>query len=514
MQEPLPKKTADRLEKRIRSNPGARLPSIAALAKEFNVAKETMSKAIRVLVSRGIVRSIRGKGIQVTEQLLKESGVKIEDQSSEKRLFSKIKAAIEDGTYQVGSSLPKQDFFLLSENVGYNTIGAAYKLLSNEKLIHKQGRRWIVGPIRKKESPHVFSRKSDAPAILIITPWEFSMHGFFTSVHTIPFITVLGTELLRFGFKQHHLAMNHRPIGSMDVESRLSETRALIRSLGSRYKGALVHHGFVFESQHFSDLDAWIPELCSFKKPVVFFDSTGTSHHVSRKRYGLRDTLFRPYFDEYGAIEAALQTLVSLGHRTIGAPRVPTRGDRWMRQRISRTEEIAARMKERPEIVTAEIIEEFWHRKIIKRSGPSSEFTERLARDIREQHGDISPNPCDLRDALFSHTPSLASLLGNGVTAVLAPGDYIAYEFYQWLLTAGFRIPKDISLVSFDNSPESATRPVATIDFGFGRLGYLAAHLLIDDIPIQTGRYGEIPGPVSLVDNGSIGQARKRHLRI
>jgi DNA-binding LacI/PurR family transcriptional regulator len=70
----------------------------------------------------------------------------------------------------------------------------------------------------------------------------------------------------------------------------------------------------------------------------------------------------------------------------------------------------------------------------------------------------------------------------------------------------GLSVPRDVSIISFDNSVECRNFPVSTIDFGFSRLGYRAAHVFIGDIPVKADRYGNVPGICTLVDRGSIGK--------
>lgn len=48
--------------------PRRRIPSEAGLCEEFGVARPTARSAIRVLVERGLVVTVRGKGSYVAEQ--------------------------------------------------------------------------------------------------------------------------------------------------------------------------------------------------------------------------------------------------------------------------------------------------------------------------------------------------------------------------------------------------------------------------------------------------------------
>jgi DNA-binding LacI/PurR family transcriptional regulator len=89
----------------------------------------------------------------------------------------------------------------------------------------------------------------------------------------------------------------------------------------------------------------------------------------------------------------------------------------------------------------------------------------------------------------------------------MAMNDLMAREYYFWLKFLDIRIGKQVSLVSFDNLPDSVIYPVSTIDFGFARLGHCAAHIIVGDLPVKADRWGNIPGTCTLINRGSIGPA-------
>jgi GntR family transcriptional regulator len=68
--EPLYEQIADLLAARIADGtypPRRRIPSEAALCEEFDVARPTARAAVALLVDRGLVRTVRGKGTYVRE---------------------------------------------------------------------------------------------------------------------------------------------------------------------------------------------------------------------------------------------------------------------------------------------------------------------------------------------------------------------------------------------------------------------------------------------------------------
>jgi len=71
-----------------------------------------------------------------------------------------------------------------------------------------------------------------------------------------------------------------------------------------------------------------------------------------------------------------------------------------------------------------------------------------------------------------------------GVTAVFCANDQMALGLLRALSERGIRVPEDVSLVGFDDIPESAffLPPLTTVRQDFGELGRRALRLLVDRI--------------------------------
>lgn len=115
----------------------------------------------------------------------------------------------------------------------------------------------------------------------------------------------------------------------------------------------------------------------------------------------------------------------------------------------------------------------------------------------------------DINDELF------AELKERGVNAVTTFNDVLAVYFYQAALHRGIRIPQDMMLVGFDNSPVSdlLDRRIDTIDLGTSSLGFEAGQWLrevvIERQParIQEMVFGDyIPGQTIELPSGIAAQ--------
>lgn len=70
---PIPpyRQIADILRERIESGeipPGRRIPSLVELEQEFEVARDTLRKAVQVLKDEGLVETVTGMGVFVRER--------------------------------------------------------------------------------------------------------------------------------------------------------------------------------------------------------------------------------------------------------------------------------------------------------------------------------------------------------------------------------------------------------------------------------------------------------------
>lgn len=73
-------------------------------------------------------------------------------------------------------------------------------------------------------------------------------------------------------------------------------------------------------------------------------------------------------------------------------------------------------------------------------------------------------------------------------TAIFASNDQMAMGVYQVMEEEGIRIPEDISLIGFDNIPESKYLGLTTVDQFISEMGYTATEMLIkiiNGIPLE-----------------------------
>ena len=488
MKKPLFADIARKLVQQIKADPSMGLGSIGELAGQWNVCYATMQKAVAVLAQQDIIESHRGRRIRlpVCEPALRTT--------PGSRLAGQIRDAIKDGTYRVGQPLPKGDYFVQTRRVAYQTIAGAMRLLHGDGLIHKDGKRWVVGPHRQLKT----ALRSSAPTVLLVVPRTSDVVPFYSDQHLAPFSTHFSTELASFGIRLTVVPMYLSAAQEPDQVSGIEEAEKRTRRLGSQYQGALALMGLPE-----AGTDAWLEMLLSFKMPVVGFDYAGGDPIMTPKR-AFRTAWYRLFFDELSAVRMAIDKLADAGHRRIGFPNLARGTIDWATRRIEMARQCAASHECHPEILTIDHAESFWNPFGQAALPP---FFQRFVNALPEPASkQIPPSPATLR----RHTPSLAGLLDRGITALLAANDFSAIEYHEWLAAAGIDVPKGLSLASFGNTAQSAPYPISTIDFGFSRLGYLAAHVFVGDIPVRADKNGAIAGECIWVDRGSVGRPGAR----
>jgi DNA-binding LacI/PurR family transcriptional regulator/DNA-binding transcriptional regulator YhcF (GntR family) len=491
------------LESRITGKADYILPSITELAHLYRVAYQTMWKAVQVLVRKGVLATSPGK--RVARAPDPESATPGDLALSADKLCETVRHRIQSGVYQAGKPFPKIDYFVVTEHVSPLTVTRMFRRLSEENLAHQIKRRWIVGPAPKRpaQPARIESSMSSSPiAVIVYTDaqdWSQLISTSFVNSFFHPF----SNELLA-----HHIliapAFFHRAGGqSIAAPTGMDEIVAFVRDLGRRYVGTIIHAVFPREEK----LEDHVTRLVPFGKPVIHFDSADRGGYITRQLLEIKKTFYRLHQDERAAVRLVLNAIVDRGHRTIGIHGREI-GGWWSERRTDAFKELALSYNPAPEIVLSGPFEPNWG---YEKHQALHDYITTIARkaQIEEPFADLDPETKQhFRRLLIENAPSLVSMLVNDKpTALASLLDRMAREYHYWLQALAINVPQQLSLVSFDNSPETSFFPISTIDWGFAQLAYLAAHIIIGDIPIHADRAGHIAGACRLIDRGSIGPA-------
>ena len=72
----------------------------------------------------------------------------------------------------------------------------------------------------------------------------------------------------------------------------------------------------------------------------------------------------------------------------------------------------------------------------------------------------------------------------------------------------GWRVPGDITLLSFDNNHWSRPFSISSIDFGFSDLSYQVAHIFLGDIPVKPDHLHNLRSRPVLMGRDTLGSIK------
>jgi DNA-binding GntR family transcriptional regulator len=505
-----------------------RLANLQTLSQQYHVSLVTMSKAIQVLKKQGLVAVSQGRSITVVRSSAHDDQLRVAD-TAITRLANQVREGIENGLYRIGQFLPKYMHYTLSDHVSSATVARAYALLDEKKIIHKSGSRWVVGP-----PPNSYARISipkhgsmAAPTVLMLLPRSVQAYEELYKEHARPFMVEFLAQMARFSIRCLHVQSEAEPSPVPIFTCGRKEILALIQSCKDRYLGTLIPAQLVT----FPDLKEWIEWLLQFKRPVVWFDFSDSGGTLDRSAIQ-RGEYYRCSSNESGLVDLALETCSRLGHRTVGFPMyhayVHAPGG-WLNVRKAHLEQVAKKRYPDLSLVFPQQDEPLWetydseyhseyYPDSFNSSGcrtviPMRGHIDALAKSLRERNQNMPEQAFKalLQQEVFASVPSLFNLAGDkDVTAILAPNQWLAINYLQWLSASGVQVPRELSLLSFDNYYNQSMFPLTVIDQGFGESGYKSAHVFINDIKIEADKRGIITTSPKLIDRGSLGLPRPR----
>jgi DNA-binding transcriptional regulator YhcF (GntR family)/DNA-binding LacI/PurR family transcriptional regulator len=552
--------TAEQLRRDLETYTGDRLPTVRDLAKRYDVSYVTMVRACAILKEEGLLSGRRGASIRKTfgrGAAAPRSKLRPMPKSLD-IVRDRVASDIAAGRLKAGEKLPKVYFFVKEFSVSNHTVLKAYRELEDQGLIRRLGKSWVVG---SSEAARPFPFGEDPPVILFLEPWHLFWQRDIHNPRTAGFSSTFMAEADRWGVQVVSLSAATRLVEeSLAPAGWRHAVGAYIHGLGNRYLGALIPFG----SRDRENPVEWAREMLAYGKPVVWFDR----HNELRIEGLSARLFTRCHFDENPAIEAAIGHLYENGHREVGylyrdpdsswrtkrlfdlqaaadarrgmhihgftqpqgfydglfepdfpdflsrlRSRSPHNVDQVLQTLASLHPKCAAwsQLPKKPSRPDEPRHFEAWKRYLdhLPRRAPEPPKTPRfirLATDVLRsiRFTSIYYKFANLTSSLHLAAVMIKALSRTDITAWILPNDLEARLAYRWVEDAGIRVPEQLSLLSFDNSTSLSGFPISSVDFGFGRLGYSAFHLLLQDIPVKRSRHGEVAGQPFIVNRGSV----------
>jgi DNA-binding transcriptional regulator YhcF (GntR family) len=521
---------ADAVAEHLRTSRSERLPGARTLARMFGCSFATMLKALRVLQERGLLIIDGNRRARLASSQRPAPAASRERAAD--RLHGIVRNAIVTGTYRVGDQLPKAGYFALEHRCSRTTVACALQRLCEERLCHRRGKAWVVGP---HETHARDTRPADRPAILVLLPnedhWRMISRDSKEYKH---FVAQFAHEAEKHGIRlvmAFTSPQENRTLSSLWPQGQ-KQIAGRVRHLGSHYLGALVPCNHL----EIPELEQWLRLLLELGRPVVWLDRTEEGLYSPLKHR----LFFRCTADSREGSRVILRAFHDAGHRTIGLTRLFWHQylDPFIDDMTAMTSEFDPRMRL--------VVEREPHPTMDTRPDgePVGAVLQRLSRSgipaLRRLCARLLKRHPDLVDGTGAHAPvgwrdfwrgaqyvslqefqvfglmsRLVPLLRNpDITALICPGNKNTRFYFWWFEAMGISVPRDLSVISVDNSYDFHPWPISSIDLGYGYLGYAAIHLFMGDIPVHIDRHHTVTGPVSFHDRGSLGPPRSGALRV
>ncbi len=493
----------------IHSNTKPTLPSIDSIARGLKVDTHKVSRAMQLLRERGYVQYRRGQRIRPGEKFLpKHEKCPPPEKTRNKNegLYESLKSRIMEGSLRVHEQLPKRNYYALRFGISRDSVGRIYARLEQEELIRKKGRRWYVG----KGYNDVETFPWNMPTILIMQPSPNAWRRYNNS-RGWRFQHAFADQAKNTGVGLRQYVAHPIDINSI-IPSGLHRLSSHVKQFESSYLGTII----VGRKAEYDDFKLMVHQVLSLGRPVVWFD-----YHEDTEETGIDHPLFYTCrFSEPLFSTCPLKILNSLGHRRIGYPSFAVE-DEWQLRRFYLLKQAAERLDPPPRLVgffdASDHILRLGPRGFTRQieflfdSGPPIVRTvlsrcikilqhklnvflskEEAARLLAEHILDWPRNITLPRDQKRDPLPREILIFyvysdfikEEPITALLFPRDGAARNAYKYLHDFGIRVPRDLSVVSYDNLYDAITLPVSTVDPGGTNLGYRAFHAIFGDIPV------------------------------
>ncbi|MBD3390490.1 MAG: GntR family transcriptional regulator [Chitinivibrionales bacterium] len=500
------------LREEIRESLSGRLPPRSELASRLHTSLRTVDSAMKALEREGLLDIVNGKGTFVRKHHAHAPSC----DTSARALARTIRLAIEQGTYAPGSPLPKVEYFVLTNSCARNTVTQALRLLARQGYAHKKRNRWYSGRAHRpsRRGTNHPARAAHRPVVLIVVESYPAWRELFSS-HNYPFMLSFCAELTAHGIHYDIVQKGGASSSAHAFPTGFREIAAHIRKLDARLRGILIVR--FTKSADIGSLQEWITWLGRFGKKLVWHDWEDNT--PSRMQLDLpRKNFYRCAPDERALVRAALEQLVANGHQHIGIMRCGRlEGQNWYVRRMQVLEEAVRESFPVLRIHHVRQDENIWHQGDMYYRNPLEQedlmlaHADAVAADLggalRSAPGKTARRR--FREEMARRMPSLTALLSSpDITAVIAPNQWHAVNYYHWCVLMGLRVPRDISILSFDNWLPFSRHPLSTIDQKLDSLGFRAAHLFIEDIPVKADARGNVHCDPVCIDRGSIGPPR------
>ncbi|MBD3239971.1 MAG: GntR family transcriptional regulator [Chitinivibrionales bacterium] len=479
-----------------------RLASARTMADACDVSHVTMLKAVRELVSRGVLRSSPGRGIELVTRRLRGKRAAPPSRAKWPYVAEMIASDIVQGTFPAGERLP------LPKQLAYH-YGVSPPTL-RQALRHLVWRN-VLRPERRTHRVVDMHRRSGANTMVLITRGDRQMVPAMTTPRTRASLYELERECVRRGLVLDVVLCDY----STGRLYSLYGDRCILddpHRLGSAL-GFLVWPVSIMPEHQ----DTIRRRVRRTGLPVSVMLELDTDERRSAWPLDRLTHLLKPALGRTAGVHAA-QYLYSLGHRRV-AFISHISGTRWSSERLAGLREVFGAdgvidctppvPVSSPPPPFPSAIEEAVSTALESAGRAAGIGEELLTRTADSMRWETLRMERHHRDAGLLRPCFEQALMGDDISAWVCINDAAALEALSFLRVRGCGVPRDLSVVGFDNSEEAHYRTLTSYDFNARGLAQAMVGQVLRwvGLPPQRPRAAlEVPGMV--VPRGSTAAPR------
>jgi len=460
-----------------------RLPTIHELTRLTHASAATVSRAVKVLAERGVVRARQRAGIRVlgradaSGELLSPAtaGSGHAERPKWRRLHARIKTDIVTGQFRPASELPPSKELCTRYGADQRTLRKALEKLADERVIAADRRAYRIA---------AFLPPGGRNAIVLIAPGDRFGEVSFAWEPVAERYRLLETECARAGVRlvvRTGYWHNDDMLGIDEVDALVRDAAAQSSVIGYLVWATGLQAGFLSEVLALTQTAG---------KPVAVLDEEGGAAVAQTVSRNPRARLFQLYVDaESGRLMA--RHLLGLGHRAIAFIH-PDPIPLWAGNRLSGMREEAASVGSRVVAFPARRVTQVNQSvgldppdfmAVVKLFRSRFPEAQRVAYPLPERSAtDVVSH---ISDAILRHVsrattyPLLEQVLARSdLTAWVGAHDPIAVDCMDFLRMKDVAVPGRISVAGFDDRNEASFQRLTSCNFNNAAciqalLGYL-----------------------------------------